>query len=994
MHINDILNIANSKQLEAIKHPLAPLMIIAGAGTGKTFTLENRIVYMIQKYEVEPKNILTITYTEKAANELKSRLINKVGQKAHPMFVGTFHSFCYKLMKDYQINNTDSSSLIDQSEAAHMILENYDEFMPFMSDEFSINPRKSVVESFIPFFNRLRDELVDIDKVDQSIIKEFYSDDSESYDQLNDLLRIFPIYQKLKKENNLIDYNDMILDTFHFLKNDTRLLEEIQLKYRHLIIDEFQDNNYALNEISRLISKNNKSITVVGDDDQVIYSFRGANAFNISTFERTYESHHNYKMITLETNYRSSQPILDLANHSIKQNKERKEKSLVSAKQDIGIKPIIFKGEKPEQIEFISNEIIKLNKQFSYSDMAILCRTHEQSQQIIEYLNLIGIPNRSPKRNLFNISLVKDLISWVQLLAKGQYYDIALFRILKNEWGYKIAYDFFSNEYGFDKDNIIKKIEKYGVEKNITSTNKIISIIDHFEGIMHKRSAAEVVWELCEKLELLKKRAGRYLVQDQIDILNIGSIISNAQKFSSTIMDKKKDNIFRFNKFIENVMVSGGLPPLEPEKEQDYSAVTINTVHGVKGGEFDIVFLPFQRSASFPLNFKSEKTIKNPPDILLNYKNHSELTAREHHYQEERRLFYVAITRAKKYIYILAPDKATSKFVKELPEELMKDKSDTTKSNIQISRSTLKIKYSNMMQDALSKNQYHIVKEIAEILTIIDQHEKGEPYSLDNSEFQEQLKKDLKAEFVPEPPKQISLSASAIETYISCPLKYRMSKIDRIPQTASKPELVFGNIIHKVLQRFHNESKKLDEKSIQGLLEEEWQSGAFEYKVREEKFKEQGIEMLSSYVKNLKTDIPNVIATELNFNFQLNEVTIVGSIDRLDKEDDGIIIIDYKTSKSSTKAKNSLQLAIYSLYLEQAEEKELKGIPQLSKLYFLRDEQDPIKEHAFSSEELRKTEEKILEVSNGIKRKEFNPKKGNHCNWCDYKYLACPVWED
>ena len=262
--------------------------------------------------------------------------------------------------------------------------------------------------------------------------------------------------------------------------------------------------------------------------------------------------------------------------------------------------------------------------------------------------------------------------------------------------------------------------------------------------------------------------------------------------------------------------------------------------------------------------------------------------------------------------------------MKELPEELMKDKSDTTKSNIQISRSTLKIKYSNMMQDALSKNQYHIVKEIAEILTIIDQHEKGEPYSLNNSELQEQLKNDLKADFVPEPPKQINLSASAIETYISCPLKYRMSKIDRIPQTASKPELVFGNIIHKVLQRFHNECKKLDEKSIYELLEEEWQSGAFEYKVREEKFKEQGIEMLSSYVKNIKTNIPNVIATELKFNFQLNEVTIVGSIDRLDKED-GIIIIDYKTSKSSTKAKNSLQLAIYSLYLEQAEEEELKG---------------------------------------------------------------------
>ena len=207
--------------------------------------------------------------------------------------------------------------------------------------------------------------------------------------------------------------------------------------------------------------------------------------------------------------------------------------------------------------------------------MAILCRTHEQSQQIIEYLNLIGIPNRSPKRNLFNISSVKDLISWVQLLAKGQYYDIALFRILKNEWGYKKAHDFFSIENSFNKDDLIKKITEYGLKNNVASTERITTIIDHFENIMHKRSAAEVVWELCEKLELLKNKARRYLVQDQIDILNISSIISNAQKFSSTIIDKKKDNIFRFNKFIENIMTSGGLPPLEPEKDQDYAAVTI-----------------------------------------------------------------------------------------------------------------------------------------------------------------------------------------------------------------------------------------------------------------------------------------------------------------------------------------------------------------------------------------------------------------------------------
>ena len=990
MHLNKILEIANPKQLEAIKHPLAPLMIIAGAGTGKTFTLENRIVYMIQKYNVDPKNILTITYTEKAANELKFRLLNKVGQKVHPMFIGTFHSFCYKLMKDFFRNNATASILIDQSEAVHMLLERYDDFYPLLSDEFSLNPKAAVIESFIPFFNRIRDELIDIKTIDYENLEKFYENNQELFFQLKDLLRIYPIFQKWKKENNFIDYNDMIKDAYNSLKNDKAVLNDVRNKFKHIIIDEFQDNNYALNEIARLISGKNESITVVGDDDQVIYSFRGANAFNISTFENTYKSNNQYKTITLETNYRSSQPILDLANHSIKNNKERKEKSLWSNSTLSEIKPVLFNGEKNDQITFISDKINQLKKDFPYKEMAILCRTHQQSIQIIDHLNSLGIPNRSSKRNLFNIAQVKDLLAWIQLIAKGKYYEIALFRILKNKSGYENAHIFFNKSWEENKSGLNSETIK--TDKASKFINEITLIIEYFKRIAHKRSAGEIVWELCEKLKILKNKSRRYLLQDQYEILNISSIISNAQKFSNNTNNKKNDNIFRFNRFLEDIMTSGGLPSLEPAINKDYDAVTINTVHGVKGGEFEIVFLPFQRSASFPLNFKSEKKIKNPPDILLNYENYTDLSPKEHHYQEERRLFYVAITRAKNLLYILAPTKATSKFVKELPEEIMDKKTTNNQEDKHILRSELKIKYSKMMQDALSENQYAIIKELANILSIIDKYENNENYVLDNSELHQQLKSDLKTTFTPEIPNQISLSASAIETYLACPLKYRMSKIDKIPQTSSKPELVFGNIIHKVLQRFHEKDKNLNEQRALRLLNEEWQSGMFEYKIREEKFKTQGIEMLTHYVKNISKSPPNVIATELNFTFQLNDITIAGTIDRLDKED-GIVITDYKTSKSSTKAKTSLQLAIYSLFLEQTEDLVLRGIPEISKLYFLRDFEDPIKEHAFSIDELRDTEQKIIEVSKGIRKKDFNPKKGNHCNWCDYKYLACPVWE-
>ena len=995
MHNDEILSIANTAQRKAIKHPPAPLMIIAGAGTGKTFTLENRIVYLIKEYNIVPDNILTITYTEKAARELKARIVVNVGQEAQAMFIGTFHSLCFQIMKNFAVDSSPST-LIDQSEAIHMLLDRYDEFHPLESEEFSINPKAAVTDSFIPFFNRLRDELIDLDRVNLDDLKVHYVDNPELFYQLKDLLRIYPIFQEWKKEKNLIDYNDMIRDAFDLLNNDLDLLKVIQDKYKHIIIDEFQDNNFALNEIVRLIAGKKQSITVVGDDDQVIYSFRGANSYNISTFHNTYSGHPLYNSITLERNYRSSQSILDIANQSISHNKDRKEKELISNQKDKGIKPIRFWGSKPEQLDYIINEIIRLKDNYNYNDIAILCRTHGQSLQVTEYLDKYGIPNQSPRRGIFSIPAVKDLVSWMQVIGRGRSQNVALYRILKGECGDEIAHNVFKKHSSRDVVSILDIIRgSEDLIKKNNSIKKIINLIDHFQNIIHKRSAGEIVWEICEKLKILKTKSKRYMIDDQYAVLNVGNLLLRAQKFSDSIPDKKSDNLYAFNTYIEAVMNSGGLPSISPLIDSNSEFITVNTVHGVKGGEFNIVFLPFQRTASFPLNYRSEKKIKYPPDILLNYSNHTELSPKEHYYQEERRLFYVAITRAKELLYILAPEKATSRFIKELPNELMDDRLEHENNLEMNSYSKLKIKYSKMLQDALSNNQYSLIKKITDILIIIDKHEAGKTYSIGESELETELKKDLESDFLPEVPKQITLSASALDTYISCPLKFRMSKIDKIPQAASKPELVFGNIIHKVLQRFHEKGKSLNHNRIHRLLDEEWQPGKFEYKVREEKFKFQGMEMLTNYCKNIEKTKPNVIETEYDFNFQIDNITIAGTIDRIDKiGDKNISIIDYKTSKTPTSAKSSLQLAVYSLFLEQSEQPIINGIPSSSSLYFLRSEEDPIREHTFNKDELRLVEKKIFEVADGIKNKNFEPIKGNHCNWCDYKDLSCPIWED
>ena len=288
---------------------------------------------------------------------------------------------------------------------------------------------------------------------------------------------------------------------------------------------------------------------------------------------------------------------------------------------------------------------------------------------------------------------------------------------------------------------------------------------------------------------------------------------------------------------------------------------------------------------------------------------------------------------------------------------------------------------------------YDEVINLSKALSAIKKHENGEKLNLGNQNWEKNLKKDLKKPFQPDIPETIFLSASAIDTYKTCPLKFRFSKIDGLPQNAKKPQLIFGNIIHKVLQRFHEPDKMISSNRIIRLLNEEWKKDDFDYQIREQKFKEQGIEILEKYVKKITKNIPRVIKTEEQFSFDIGPITIRGAIDRIDKIGEGLEIVDYKTSKTPSSAKNSLQLAIYSMYLEQIGDPVLRGIPLKSSFYFLRNPEDPIKSHSFTKNQLAKSKEIIIDVAAGIRSKHFDSKTGKHCEWCDYKALACPAWE-
>ncbi len=980
--------IANASQSAAITHKLAPLMIIAGAGTGKTTTLLHRIYHLIEHYKLYPENILTITYTEKAAEELKTRIVNDIGDTAKTMTISTFHAFCYNIVKENQYPFKSAPILMENGDAIYLFLQNFDELDPFESRQFAIDPIKSITKSFIPFINRIRDELFNpAQKDNPEIDDEFIT--IETIAQLNDLKRIYPLFQNWKKEQNFVDFGDMILNCYDLLKTNKSVLNQIQNQYKYIIIDEIQDNNFALNEVIGQIVGSNGQITVVGDEDQVIYSFRGASMQNVTAFRNKYKNHDNYLEISLEENFRSTQEILNVANNSISNTKNREHRQLISYDNKSGEKPHLFQSENQFHSMLISNLINELSNKYDFQDMVVLCRTKSQVKSISSHLSQKNIPTRTYLINYFEIPEIKDLLAWCNLIAETQYQDSGLYRILSTFTDEMTANNLFNR---YSKRDYTPRFELIQYIEN-NKIRKFVDLVIKLRELNHKKNASEMVWEICVLSKVLRLLLNGYEWKDQLALLNLGQFINRSIGFSAR--HKKSNTLKSFVYYMNVLQESNGIQTIYPIEKHTSQTILVNTIHGVKGGEYPVVFMPYNRSASFPLNFKKSKLIEHPPDEWLSYSTENQLSLKEQHIEEERRLFYVGITRAKDLLYLFAPNKATSIFIKELNKDLLKVSSmeiNTIKKEKK-TYSILRNNYEKRLANALNQNQFSLAKDFLNAIERIDQIEKGKTIILGNSDWEIELKSFLKKPLEVETPKQLKLSASSIETYEQCPLKYRLSNIDKIPQVSSKPQLTFGNIIHRVLEQFHQPNCKQTQERILKLLDANWESIGFDYETQEVDFKRQGVELLTKYYNYLTKYPVNVIEREFQFSFEIEDIIINGKIDRIDRNEKGYNVIDYKTSKKATKANNNIQLAIYSMYLQQEKQLEFAGIPESTALYFLREE-EPIRTHKDSVTELKEMRNKILEVGENIRNNKFAPCKGYNCEWCDYKNLLCPEWEE
>ena len=497
-----------------------------------------------------------------------------------------------------------------------------------------------------------------------------------------------------------------------------------------------------------------------------------------------------------------------------------------------------------------------------------------------------------------------------------------------------------------------------------------------------KQSPDEIVWDILTKLKStseIEDLRKSYRYKQRLNLANMAKLMIIAERFNIIEDNPSLKSWLHYMNILQRNM---NIEAAQPKEYNNNAAIQMLTVHQSKGSEFPVVIIPFLRSGSFPIRLNKSKSLDELPITWKNWSTEEPFSVEDFHLQEERRIFHVACTRAKDKLYLFGPTKAQSIFTKEL---------DVLEPKI-MEVSTMKTSNESIEHPELNPDKQKLLVELS--------HEVAANHYDNASEILSKMK-NLNDSPIKENTNQIDskyllkLSASSINDYQSCPYKYRLKYIDKVPERKSRATMEFGIIIHNVLDEFHSDDNQSLEK-ILDLLDKHWRKDAFEYLLREEEFKKQAIELVTEYFQYIKKHRPTVVARERMFTFTIDELQVVisGKIDRIDQEDDSLSVIDYKTSKNKEKAKGNLQLALYTEALKRDAVEDIKGNPGATILHFLRHYDDPLESHTFTSDDLSKELDKVAKVAEGIRKNEFPTKPGDfNCQYCDYREFLCPAWE-
>ena len=667
--MNNMLDKLNERQKEAVLATEGPVLVLAGAGSGKTTVLVNRIAYMISEKHIRPWNILAITFTNKAAREMKDRIERLLGDTAKDMWIGTFHSVCVRILRSCidLLGYSRDFVIYDTADTKTVMKE--------CLRELDIDEKSFPVRNVLSIISNAKNDLMDA-----ATFENVYKSDY----RMSIIAKIYYRYQTKLRKNNAVDFDDIILNTVKILSENPDVLSKYQDKFRYILVDEYQDTNNSQYLLINLLAQANRNLCVVGDDDQSIYKFRGANIGNILNFEDDYS---DVQKITLDQNYRSTQNILDAANSVISNNKGRMGKSLWTSNGD-GNKVFVYTGTNEyDEARYIARQIKKhFDEQGSFSDCAILYRTNAQSRVIEEMLMRESVPYKVLSGlRFYDRKEIKDIIAYLRVVYNPND-DVSLARII-NEPKRKIG------------NATLEKARNIAREKE-TSLYDVISHADDYHefktAIKKLLSFSEIIQSLIKLKDTvtIEELTGRILndtgympalvmedtTESKTRIENLGEFISVITEF-----EKNEETGNTLGEFLENISL---VSDIDGYDENEDSAVLM-TIHSAKGLEFPIVFLSGLEEGLFP----GMRSMESDDDI-----------------EEERRLCYVAITRAKEQLYITKTISRTihgktmpttaSRFFKEIPVEYLEDKT------------TLQPKVAKVMQDLGVRNAAAPKKEV------------------------------------------------------------------------------------------------------------------------------------------------------------------------------------------------------------------------------------------------------------------------------------------
>ncbi len=1034
----------NPEQLKAVEHTTGPLLIVAGAGTGKTTVITEKIGYLIEKKLAQSEEILALTFTDKAATEMEERVDRMLPYGYTDLWVMTFHAFCQRILEQHglDIGLPNNFKLLNQTEQWLLVRQNLDKFNLDYYRPLG-NPTK-FIHALIKHFSRCKDEeigpadylkyaeelKINLDSMEatggkKSQITNHKSQtnsklqiqnskqtngvDISETSRLEEISNAYHVYQQLLLDSGSLDFGDLINYALKLFRERPNILKKYQQQFKYILVDEFQDTNWAQYELVKLLCSGQQNLTVVGDDDQSIYKFRGASVSNILQFKEDFPES---KEIFLNQNYRSSQNILDLAYNFIQlNNPERLEFKLVETRRGASLqgansilsKKLTANTKEPGIIEHlhfnteteeVTGVIKKITELYnktrdpsapaglqddihnSWNDFAILIRANNQAEGFLNALRAAEIPfNFVASKGLYSKEIIMDIFAYLKLLD-NYHESLAFWRILnlpmvkiKHEDLMEISN--FANRKALSlfetakQINILAKVEAETKRK----VNKILALLTSHTALAKEKNVKMVVLKFLEDFSYQKFLLDK---NDEQAIIFVRQLLEKIDDFEKSFDDKSAKN---FIDLIELELEAGEEGSLSKELEEGPEAVKVMTVHSAKGLEFKYVFVVNLVDKRFPSVERREPI--ELPDALVKEK----IPSGDIHLQEERRLFYVAMTRAKRGLFFTSAENYGGKERKKLSRFLYE---------ISLSKDVIPRPTSHRPRNPVEKEKViQIPRDPSRVPTALRLSGRGQDDKNPRTQF----------------------SYSALKAYETCPYQYYLAYILRLP-VIGKATFSFGKTMHITLQKIfsiikerqnttqknlfdkkeiRNKKLEIEEQKLPPLEEllkiyqESWLDDWYEDKKQKEEYRERGEKSLRGLYEQLQQNsVPQVLSLEQSFNFKLKNYPIKGVIDRVDKINNQVEIIDYKTGSAKTeKNMEKDQLLIYQMAVAETfgwpiEKMSFYYLDDNSTISFLGDEDD-----------LRKQKEKMLALIGQIVSEDYtaSPSQFN-CRYCDFRSIC------